>query len=104
MSERHITPLSSEFHVLLSIAPEPSTDRDLQQLSTYVLDVLREDAQGLALGPVTAIDLDERMIELELTIEAEAASEVHQKISEILAVLERGGRIVLRDSAASRAD
>jgi hypothetical protein len=97
------TTTKTEFQVLLHLAPEPNDDRDLAVVAELTLDALRAEAAGLALGPVVGIDLDLRIVEIEMTIEAPSASEVHQKMGLILGALERGAPFLLvQDSSASR--
>lgn len=96
------TTTKTEFQVLLHLAPEPNDDRDLAVVAELAADALRAEAAGLALGPVVGIDLDLRLVEIELTVEATSASEVHQKMGLILGALERGGPFILQDSSASR--
>jgi hypothetical protein len=97
------TTTKTEFQALLHLAPEPNDDRDLAAVAELTLDALRVEADGLALGPVVCIDLDRRIVEIEMTIEATSASEVHQKMGLILGALERGAPFLLvQDSSASR--
>lgn len=96
------TTTKTEFQVLLHLAPEPNDDRDLAVVAELTLDALKAEAAGLALGPVVGIDLDLRIVEIEMTIEAVSASEVHQKMGLILGALERGSPFILQDSSASR--
>ena len=93
----------TEFQVVFNLVPgEPADDADLQTIADLALEALGSEAVGLALGPVVCVDLDQRSIEVELTVEATSASEVHQKMSLILGALERAGRLVVEDSSASR--
>jgi len=97
------TTTKTEFQALLHLAPEPNDDRDLAAVAELTLGALETGASGLALGPVVCIDLDRRIVEIELTVEAASASEVHQKMSLILGALERGAPFLLvQDSSASR--
>ncbi len=96
------TTTKTEFQVLLHLAPEPNDDRDLAVVAELTADALRAEAPGLALGPVVGIDLDLRIVEIEMTVEAASASEVHQKMGLILGALERGSPFILQDSSASR--
>lgn len=102
-SESH-TSNKAEFQTLLRLVPEPSDDHDLETVAAHALEALLSEARGLALGPVVSVDLDERMVEVEMTIEAASASEAHQKIGLVLGALERGAPFILRDSTASRSD
>jgi hypothetical protein len=97
------TTIKTEFQALLHLAPEPNDDRDLAEVAELTLRALQTEAAGLALGPVVCIDLDRRVVEIELTVEATSASEVHQKMGLILGALERGAPFLLvQDSSASR--
>jgi hypothetical protein len=96
------TTIKTEFQVLLHLAPEPNDDRDLAVVAELTLDALKTEASGLALGPVVGIDLDLRIVEIEMTVEAASASEVYQKMGLILGALERGTPFLLQDSSASR--
>lgn len=89
---RHQRPTAAriEFQALLSLTGESDDDRDLQAISEVALEILRAEAGELALGPVACIDLDRRAVEVEMTIEATSAAELHQKLSLVLSVLERG--------------
>jgi hypothetical protein len=94
--------IRTEFQVILRVLPMPNDDSDLAVVAELVMDALSTEAAGLALGPVVGVDLDHRSVEIEMTVEALAASEVHQKMGLILGALERGGRFIVQDSAASR--
>lgn len=102
-SESHSSEKSA-FQTLLRLIPELSDDHDLETVAAHALEALLSEAKGLALGPVVSIDLDERTVEVEMTIEAASASEAHQKIGLILRALERGAPFILRDSTASQSD
>jgi len=103
MSRLQGSTIKTEFQALLHLAPEPNDDRDLSTVAELALDALRSEATGLALGPVVCIDLDRRVVEIEMTVEAASASEVHQKMGLILGALERGAPFLLiQDSSASR--
>lgn len=93
----------SEFQVLLHLEPvERPSDDELAAFAEFALNALIAEAAGLALGPVASVDLDKRLVQFELTVEAVSASEVHQKIGLILAALERGTDGVIVDSSTSR--
>jgi hypothetical protein len=97
------TAIMTEFQVLLRLAPDPNDDRDLAAVAEMTLSALQAEAKGLALGPVVCVDLDQRTVEIEMTVEAASASEAHQKIGLILGALERGTPFMLvQDSSASR--
>ncbi len=51
---------------------------------------------------MASIDLDQREIWLEMTVEAASASEFHQKMGLILGALEHGAPFVIRESNTSR--
>lgn len=105
MSRLQGTMIRTEFQVLLHLVPEPNDDRDLAAVAELTLDALKAEATGLALGPVVSIDLDHRRVEIEMTVEAASASEVHQKIGLILGALERGAPFLfVQDSSASRSE
>jgi hypothetical protein len=93
----------TEFQVVFHLAPdEPTDDEDLNTIAALALEALEAEAPGLALGPVVAVDLDRQSVEVEITVEAKSASEVHQKLGLILAAIERGSRLIVQDSSASR--
>ena len=93
----------AQFQVLLDLGTEPNDDRQLAVVAEQVLDALIAEAAGLALGPVVGIDLDRRVVQVEMTVEAASPSEVHQKMGLILGALERGAPFLLvQDSSASR--
>jgi len=93
----------TEFQVLLHLGCRPNEDEDLEAIAEVVSEALKAEAAGLALGPVVGIDLDERIVEIEMTVEAPSASEVHQKMGLILAAIERGvPNLRVQDSSASR--
>jgi hypothetical protein len=97
------TTIKAEFQALLHLACEPNDDRDLAAVAELTLEALKAEAAGLALGPVVGIDLDQRIVEIEMTIEASSASEVHQKMGLILGAIERGApNLRVQDSSASR--
>src|SRR5436305_680196 len=102
-SKGHEPGAMTDFEVVFHLAPDELTDdEDLSTIATLALEALTAEAAGLALGPVVAVDLDRHRIEVEITVEAESASEVHQKLGLILAAIERGGRLIVEDSSASR--
>lgn len=92
----------TDFQVLLHLSPVANTDQDLELVAERALAALADGAEGLALGVVASVDLDRRLVELEMTLEASSASEVHQTQALILGALERGGPFVFLDSTTSR--
>jgi hypothetical protein len=96
-------PPKAEFQVLLNIAPMPDSDEDLMAVSDIALEAICAEADGLALGPVVSVNLDDRTVVLEITVEAVSASELHQKLGLISAALERGApQLILAGSSTSR--
>jgi hypothetical protein len=92
-----------EFQTLLRLGTDGAyDDAHLAQIAELCVEALRTEATGLALGPVASVDLDQRIIELEMTIEAPSDAELHQKMGLILAALERGAPLCLRESTSSR--
>src|SRR5688572_31002872 len=61
----------------------------LEDLAVDVVEAVEAHAATVALGPVVACDFSSGEIELEFTVEAMRPSEVHQRISVILSVIER---------------
>lgn len=95
---------TAEFQVFLRlVGAEEYDDRDLEEIAEMSVEALCNEAPGLALGVVASVDLDRRLVELEMTIEAAADSELHQKMALVLAALERGAPLKLCESTASRA-
>ena len=93
--------IRTEFQVVLRILPVPNDDRDLAVVAELVLDALTR-RRGWHWEPWSVSTSTIESVEIEMTVEALAASEVHQKMGLILGVLERGGRFIVQDSAASR--
>jgi hypothetical protein len=100
----HDTGAKAEFQTILRLLPRvpDNSDQELEQIAERSVQVLCEEAAGLALGVVAAVDLDERAVELEMTVEASSDSELHQKMGLILGELERGVPLELSESTASR--
>jgi hypothetical protein len=98
------TTTKAQFQVVLDLGTETNDDDQLAVVAAQVLDALIAEAAGLALGPVVGVDLDQRVVQVEMTVEAASASEAHQKLGLILGALERGTPLLLvQDSSASRA-
>lgn len=104
-------PAKTEFQAVLrlTVVPVepvgPSNDDEgaLEHFAETAVDVLRNEAASLALGVVASIELDDRVVALEMTIEASSDSELHQKMGLILSTLESGIPLRLMESTASRA-
>lgn len=93
----------TQFQVVLDLGTEPNDDDQLAVVAEQVLDALIAEAAGLALGPVVGVDLDQRVVQVEMTVEAASTSEVHQKLGLVLGALERGTPFLLvQDSSVSR--
>lgn len=92
----------TDFQVLLKLAPEPNEDEHLDDVAQLAVIALLSEAAGLALGPVATINLDERTVTLEITVEATSASEAHQKMGLIIGALERGAPLMINESTTSR--
>ena len=87
MADNHI------FQVVLKFeAAEPPPAGGLERDVEEFVEVLREKAGGLALGPVGGIDFASNSIELEFTVAAQNMDELYGKLREI-------GSIVLGDEA-----
>ena len=99
------SPAKTEFQTILRlmVATPNDDDRELEQFAERSIEVLCNEAASLALGVVASIDLDERVVALEMTIEASSDSELHQKMGLILSTLESGVPLRLTQSTASRA-
>jgi hypothetical protein len=96
-------PAPVEFQTVLRLVVADGIDEaEMERIAEGSLGVLQDEAGGLALGPVASADLDQRTVELEMTIEAPSDAELHQKMSLILAALERGVPLRLRESTALR--
>jgi hypothetical protein len=61
----------------------------LEDLAVKVVEAVEVHAATVALGPVVACDFSTGEVELEFTVEALRPSEVHQRISVVLSVIER---------------
>jgi hypothetical protein len=81
-----------EVHVRLRLVVEgePSEDR-LEELAFRALAVMEEHGADVALGPAVSCEFETHVIELDFDIEAHEASEIHQRISDAMGVLEREG-------------
>ncbi len=85
-------PRRLQFQVLLSLAlAESFTLDEFEDVLTTAVDTLVDEARGLALGPVGAVDLTRGTVELEFTMEAISPAVLHAKMGEVLRVLEHAG-------------
>jgi hypothetical protein len=61
-----------------------SSPQSLEEDADRVLDVLADEFDGVAIGPVVGCDLELSLIDVRFSVEAETSSEVHRRISEIV--------------------
>jgi|ERR1700733_11732344 hypothetical protein len=74
----------SRHAVLVSGSLERSSPKGLEDDADRVLDVLEDEFEATAIGPVVGCDLDRSVIDVLFSVEAENAAEVHRRISEIV--------------------
>lgn len=97
-------PMISFQIVMHLVAAEPQAPEEIEAQIERTIPVVADEARGVALGPVFSADFGENTIELEFTVEAAAASDLHEKVGHVLEVLEHsaGFSFEYRDSTTSR--
>lgn len=107
MEANTTTTPAAHAQVLIRIEPPSSADISddaLDHVADSIVATLIQDAAGLALGPVAAVDLDKRVIEVEISVEAFSMSEIHQKMALVFAAMEREGPVPIAQSTVMRDD
>jgi hypothetical protein len=98
-------PKPSSFQVIFRLAAvEPQTREDLETAATDALSILVDRARGDLLGPVAGCNFDNDEIEIEATIEAMSAEELHHRIGHAIQMLIEHGPFELQGSTTSRID
>jgi hypothetical protein len=85
----------SRHAILVAGTFERSSPEGLEDDADRVLDVLADEFEGVAIGPVVGCDLERSVIDVRFSVEAETSSEVHRRISEIVGRIDESidGRI-----------
>lgn len=96
-TERH-----REANVVLDLrCDDPISEEVLDANSDDVLEAVQQHASDIALGPAIAINEHERAIKLRFDLIAGSAAEIHQQISQILAVIERETDLVFESARSA---
>lgn len=95
-----------EAHVLLEMhMADPMSEEVLDANSDDVIDALEDHASDLALGPVVALNMATCSIKLRFNVVGTTDAEIHQRISEVIAIIERETDLeMVRSSVESRED
>ncbi len=94
--------MRNEYDILLTLPWTTPLDRDsLDDAACNVLSAVEDHGGEVALGPVVAGRYDEPAIELAFTVLAESNAEVHTKVGEVVAIIERqlGVRLASLDTS-----
>jgi hypothetical protein len=76
-------------HLRLELELEDPTDQEnLENASLRLLEVVEKDAADIALGPVSGCNFSTGEIDIEFTVMAARSSELHEKISRVVKVIE----------------
>jgi hypothetical protein len=73
----------SQHSTLVAGTYQRSGPQGLEDDADRVLDVLTDEFDGVAVGPVVGCDLELSLIDVRFSVDGETASEVHKRISEI---------------------
>lgn len=91
-----------EANVVLELrCNDPVSEEILDANSDDVFEAVEQHAAKIALGPAVAVNELENAIKLRFDLIAESAAEIHQQISEILAVIERETDLVFRSARSA---
>ena len=82
----------------------PVSADELEEMADKLLEVLEDHASDLALGPVVGYDVEKHLVEVEFTVEARNAEELHKKLGQFARLLEREDLLDYSDTTASRID
>ena len=95
-----------EAHVLLEMhMSDPMSEEVLDANSDDVMDALEDHASDLALGPVVALNMGTCSIKLRFDVLGTTDAEIHRRIAEVIAIIERETDLELvRSSVESRED
>ncbi len=95
-----------EAHVLLEMhMADPMSEEVLDANSDDVMDALEAHASDLALGPVVALNMATCSIKLRFNVLGTTDADVHKRIAEVVAIIERETDLeLIRSSVESRED
>lgn len=71
------------------IAAEARTQEELEEDAFRLLDAIHTEVSHIALGSTVACNFSRSSLELLITVEAMSTAEVHRKLSDVSAVIER---------------
>lgn len=92
-------------HVVLRMAARGQvSEEQLEQHALDAVEALEKRAAGTALGPVVAWNVEKSLIELDLTVEASTNAEVHEKIAQVMAVIEEEVPVAREQAAETSAE
>jgi hypothetical protein len=92
----------SEYDIVLQLCAPASVDNDLLENQMYeVLGVVEQRAEDIALGPVVAVDYDERIIDLGFNVEAPTLEQSQQRVADVLKLIEQYTDVQFTPTATS---
>jgi hypothetical protein len=91
-----------EYDIVVNLRSVETVDREqLEDRMFEVLNAVEQHASEIADGAGVAANFPRSEIELVFTVFAERPSEVHQRVSDVMAVVERHTPITMSGSATS---
>jgi hypothetical protein len=91
----------AEYDIVLQLVAPPAVDREALERSMFdVLQVVETEGKDIALGPVVALDFEERMIDLGFNVEADTPAQSQSKVSKLLHIIEEHSDVQFTDSKA----
>jgi hypothetical protein len=91
-----------EYDIVVNLRAVESVDRDeLEDRAFEVLDAVEQHAGGIADGAGVAANFPRHEIELVFTVFAAKPSEVHQRVADVMAIVEQHTPITMAGSATA---
>lgn len=91
-----------EYEIVLQLlAPKNVDDGTLEEQMLAILSVVEDHAKDVALGPVVAVDLSKRLIDLGFCVAAESLEEANNGVAQVLRVIEEHTEVSFTPTSAS---
>lgn len=92
----------AEYEIVLQLrAPGEVGNEALEEHMLEVLGVVEGHARDVALGPVVAVDLEKRHIDLGFCVEAESLEQAQSRVASVLRTIEEYSAVQFTPVAAS---
>ncbi len=94
----------TDYDIVLQLCAPPTVNRDRLEEHMYgVLGVVEDHADEIALGPVVAVDFEDRLIDLAFTVQASSLEQAQQRVLDVIGIVEAKADLGFTPTATSSA-